>query len=139
MISLVYVSSAVRLLSDAELIELLRISRQNNERDSITGMLLYKGGNFMQVIEGPEEVVIRLYGKILRDPRHTGLMILSQEPIQERQFPDWSMGFQNVDKLSPEERAGFTSFLTDDFTSEVFQKNPKRAYVMLLNFKKHMR
>jgi hypothetical protein len=139
MISLLYVSSASRLLTETELVELLRVSRENNQRDDITGMLLYKGGNFMQVIEGPEEAVRKLYDKILRDSRHSGIMTLLEEQIQDRSFPNWSMGFQNLDKFSPEELEGFTPFLNEKFTSETFQKNPNRAYVMLETFKKHMR
>src|SRR5262245_17373729 len=135
MISLIYVSSATRLLSEEELLNLLQLSRSNNEQIEITGMLLYKGGNFMQVIEGPEEAVTALYQKILQDPRHTGIMLLSKEPLKERQFPDWSMGFQNLDKLSPEEIPGYTPFLNEDLTSEVFRANPTRAHVVLQNFK----
>jgi hypothetical protein len=139
MISLIYVSSATRLFNEEELLNLLQFSRSNNEQIEITGMLLYKGGNFMQVIEGPEEVVTTLYQKILRDPRHAGVMLLSKQPLKERQFPDWSMGFQNLDKLSPEEIPGYSTFLDEDFTSEVYRANPTRAYVVLLNFKKNMR
>ena len=139
MISLIYVSSATRLFNEEELLNLLQLSRSNNEQAEITGMLLYKGGNFMQVIEGPEEAVTALYQKILRDPRHTGIMLLTKEPLKERQFPDWSMGFQNLDKLSPEEIPGYSPFLNEDFTSEVFRANPTRAYIVLENFKKHMR
>lgn len=139
MISLIYVSSAVRLFTDAELVELLRVSRENNQQENVTGMLLYKGGNFLQVLEGPEEAVLRLYQKISQDPRHVDVMQLIKESIQERHFPDWSMGFQNVDQLSPEDLPGFTLFLEDDFASEAFRQNPKRAYIILLNFKNNMR
>jgi len=50
MISLIYVSTADHLLSNEELLEILHISRKNNEVGPVTGMLLYKGGNFMQVL-----------------------------------------------------------------------------------------
>ena len=93
----------------------------------------------MQVIEGPEEAILRLYEKISRDPRHDGLLVLSQEAISERQFSDWSMGFQNLDNLSPQDLPGFTDFLEADFRDESFRANPSRAYLMLLNFKKNMR
>ena len=48
----VYVSSAVDLFSDEELLKLLDVSRKNNQALDVTGMLLYKGGNFMQFLEG---------------------------------------------------------------------------------------
>jgi hypothetical protein len=63
--STVYVSSATRRLSVAELAEILRVSRADNQRDEITGMLLYKDGNIMQVLEGAEEKVSALIEKLL--------------------------------------------------------------------------
>jgi hypothetical protein len=55
---LVYVSSAVNLFSDEDLIQLLEVSRRNNEKAEITGLLLYSSGNFMQTLEGPEKAVL---------------------------------------------------------------------------------
>lgn len=139
MIQLVYISSAVHLMDDQELKEILQIARENNTREDITGLLLYRGGNFIQVLEGPEDAVMNLYGKISRDPRHTGVETLLKGPITERQFADWSMGFQNVDKLSSADLLGFSEFLTEPFTREAFQANPNRASILLLTFKKNMR
>ncbi len=138
LISLIYASSANKMFSEAELVELLKISRENNKRLDITGMLLYKDGNFIQVIEGPEEAVNQLYQKILGDPRHTNIMMLGKQPIPERQFASWAMGFRNIDKLTAAELEGFSSFMDADFTPASFKDNPIRAYVMLLNFKKYM-
>lgn len=50
MFSLTYVSSVVEPFSERELGELLPKSRENSRRLDITGMLLYKDGNFMQVL-----------------------------------------------------------------------------------------
>ncbi len=138
LISIIYASAAVNFFSEAELIDLLKLSRENNAAENITGMLLYKDGNFIQAIEGPEPAVNRLYQKILTDPRHQHIMLLGKQPIPERQFPDWSMGFRDIDHLTQQELEGFSSFLNEEFTPEYFQHNPIRAYVMLLNFKQHM-
>lgn len=138
LISVIYASSAVNLFSKAELIDLLKISRENNAAENITGMLLYKDGNFIQVIEGPEDAIHRLYQKILKDPRHHHILMLGEQPIPARQFPDWSMGFRDVNQLSDQELEGFSSFLEEEFTPEYFQHNPIRAYIMLLNFKQYM-
>jgi len=80
------VSSASRLLDDAELYEILRVSKVNHPRDGITGMLLYKGGNIMQVLEGREEKVLALVNKPRHDPRHCGLRVFLQDHIKESQF-----------------------------------------------------
>jgi hypothetical protein len=72
------------LFSEEELIQLLETSRQNNAKIGVTGMLLYKDGNFMQLIEGPEEAVRALHAKISIDPRHRGLMTLLQGHQEKR-------------------------------------------------------
>lgn len=139
MLSLIYVSSSVKILNDAELLDILKISRSNNETREVTGMLLYKGGNFMQVLEGPEESVNALMEKIKADPRHKDVSILSREPIQTRQFPSWEMAFQNLDNPAIKNEPGFSQFLENEFNDDVYVKNPLRAYIMLLTFRDSMR
>lgn len=90
---LVYSSSAPVELSDAALAELLRGSRRRNQQQGITGILLYQHLQFLQVLEGPETAVRALYRRIARDQRHYSLTVLSDGPIAQRQFADWSMGF----------------------------------------------
>lgn len=41
-------------------------------------MLLYKDGNFMQLLEGEKEAVLRLHKNIIVDPRHKGFLTLLQ-------------------------------------------------------------
>lgn len=138
MINLVYVSSAVKLFSDEELLELLRRSRENNEKLRITGLLLYHDGNFMQLLEGPEEPVMALYKTIRNDPRHKDVTTLIVAPIEERHFADWAMGFQNVDKMIQSE-AGVSQFLNTPLTAESFMDRPTRALVLLNTFRDMIR
>ena len=132
----VYVSSAVEPFSKQELVDLLAKSRENNAKLDLTGMLLYKDGNFMQVLEGQEDVVRGLVARIERDPRHRGLLMLLQGPIAERQFPDWSMGFRDLN--SPDVRAvpGFSEFLNTPLTGAEFAGDRTRCQKLLLTFKK---
>lgn len=92
-VELVYVSSAKRLLDDAELVALLETSRANNSRDGISGMLVYHEGSFLQVLEGPVDAVEAAYRRIGIDDRHRNLIRLRRRVIERRSFPDWSMGF----------------------------------------------
>ena len=139
LISLVYVSSSVRELEDSEVIDILRTSRTNNSSRGITGMLLYKDGNFLQVVEGPEDVITNLMEKVERDNRHRGLIILTKRPLQERQFADWSMAFTDLGSLSEEDKAAHSSFLTDSFVDDEFRQRPDRSYKLLLHFKDSVR
>lgn len=136
---LVYASTAVRLMEREELLELLSKSRANNERLGITGMLLYKDGNFMQALEGPEDKVKSLHARIDSDPRHKGLITLFTREVAEREFPDWSMGFKNVDRIDPSETPGYTEFLDEPLTSHRFQQSEAATIKLLTSFKRSMR
>ncbi len=92
--SIVYVSSAVRLLNLEEISHLLSRARERNEEYGVTGVLLYIGGNFMQYIEGPGESLDVIYKIIQEDKLHTGIILISREDIEDRQFGSWSMAFQ---------------------------------------------
>ncbi len=139
MLSLLYVSSSIKQLNDEELLEILQVSRDNNSSKDISGLLLYKGGNFMQVLEGPDEAVMSLYEKIASDPRHKAVSIISKEQIQKRQFPAWEMAFTNLDNPSIQNEPGFSQFLHDEFTADLYRREPKRAYIMLLAFRDNLR
>ena len=111
MLSLTYVSSATDLLSTEELVDLLAQSRAANERRGITGMLLYRDGNILQCLEGPEDAVRSAYDVISRDPRHRGVLVLVEEQVAERSFADWSMGFKDLSGTELAEVDGYSDFL----------------------------
>lgn len=138
MFFLVYISSATQPFSVDDLSTLLAVSRKNNAELGITGMLLYKDGNFMQVLEGDERTVRALYEKIGVDPRHSGEITLLQGFVDERQFPDWSMGFRDLN--SPEIRAtqSYNEFLNTPLTGQEFSGDPSRSQKLLLTFKRTM-
>jgi hypothetical protein len=58
---LVYVSSASQPFSEADLAALLKQSRRENDQPGITGMLLSRDRNFIQVLERPEETLLALF------------------------------------------------------------------------------
>lgn len=108
---LAYTSVASHHMTHDELINLLSQARDNNSHTHITGMLLYMEGCFFQVIEGQRDLLEALFDKISKDKRHHHVMKLIIEPINERSFANWTMGFQHV---TPEELAnvtGITDFL----------------------------
>ncbi|HTU44043.1 MAG TPA: BLUF domain-containing protein [Bryobacteraceae bacterium] len=139
LVSLVYVSSATREFQQPELLEVLRTARNNNQRLDITGMLLYKDGNFMQVLEGPREALSGLMSSIERDSRHRGMIVLIKKPIEERQFANWSMAFKDLNEISLADKAGYSPFLSESLLEEEFQTKPERCYKLLLHFKKNIR
>ena len=60
MIRLLYISHATREISEAQIQDILQSSRRNNPALGITGVLVHGGGQFMQILEGPEHAVLRL-------------------------------------------------------------------------------
>ena len=136
--SLVYVSSAVELFSQAELRALLDTSRRNNSRSGITGMLLYKDGNFLQVLEGPATAIRDVHVRINRDPRHTGLITLMERPITERQFADWSMGFRNLADPGLRAAPGYSEFLNIPLKEAALVSEPSRVDRLLRVFREKL-
>ena len=138
MLSLLYVSSATQLFSEEDIKALLQKSRDNNARLGLTGLLLYKDGNFMQVLEGPDDVVTRLYAKIHTDPRHHGILQLVRQQVQRREFPSWSMGFKNLNDVNLEQMPGYSTFLNEPLNSAGFSADPSRAHTLLAMFRDKM-
>ncbi len=139
LITMVYVSSAVQLMSPAELLELLRISRERNRVVQVTGLLLYRDGNFMQVLEGDEQIVDSLQERIRRDPRHRGMICLLRQRLAVRAFGDWNMGFRNLHELDEREQANVSSFLAPSFAPEHWSALPDKAMTLLLRFRQDQR
>ena len=137
--TVIYASSATRRFGPAELVDLLSVSRRNNERLGVTGMLLFKDGNFLQVLEGERGAVRPLFDKISRDPRHSGLLMLRHAEQAHRDFAEWSMAF--CDLNSDEARAvpGYSHFLNTALVDRTFVENPSLAHRLLLSFKGLMR
>lgn len=104
---LIYISTAKRLLDENELTEILKVSKKNNEKNEITGLLLYSEGTFIQFLEGAEDKLNSTYETIVNDERHKNVIKLIQEPAQERCFPDWTMGFKSVNSNELELLAGY--------------------------------
>ena len=89
--------------------EILAKSRVNNQRDGITGALLFNAGCFAQVLEGPLEQVEGAFERIQQDERHGDVSLLALEPIDHRSFPNWAMGFIGASDIHAKRFAGIGS------------------------------
>jgi hypothetical protein len=107
MLSLVYTSTATGAFDDADLAVLLMISRANNRRLGLTGFLLHKDGRFLQVLEGRDDVVRDRLRIIEADPRHSDLTVLVEDEVSERQFPEWSMGYETITDALADQIPGY--------------------------------
>jgi len=134
LIHLLYASSATQEMTDDDLVNLLKKAREKNKRLDITGTLLYRGRNFLQVLEGEKTVVQELFKAIGQDPRHYQISALITRPIAKREFAEWEMGFTNLDSIDPTSIPGYSPYLNESFTSDRFQDRTY-GYTFLRIFK----
>jgi hypothetical protein len=99
MIRLLYVSQAASGITEEQVKDILKYAQQKNPATGITGVLVHGGGLFMQVLEGPEQAVLRQYVKIMDDRRHSDCQILHISPANDRIFEKWSMGIIESDPM----------------------------------------
>jgi hypothetical protein len=78
----------------------------------------------MQVLEGDGAAVRWLSSRISRDPRHRDVKALMDGPATEREFPDWSMGFRNLDDLDPQEVPDYSTFLDSRSERRTSRQHP---------------
>lgn len=90
LVGMAYCSRPTRFSFD-QVDEILRVSRHNNDRDQLTGALIYDNTTFLQWLEGGEVEIRRAFGHISRDSRHAEIKLLTVRKLQDRWFPDWSM------------------------------------------------
>lgn len=135
LIHCIYCSTATKgHLSEEEVSEILEQSRDNNAQADITGILLYESGAFFQVLEGDRTVIEKLYIKIRRDKRHDRVTKLIFEPIEERAFGEWSMGYPKISKKDLEDIEGLNDFFASG--SSFIELGEGRAKTLLNAFKK---
>lgn len=72
-------------------------SIHNNRMAGVSGLLLFHRGWFLQVLEGPLEVVDDTFDRIRRDLRHTDIRTVADLPIAARAFGDWSMAAERLE------------------------------------------
>ena len=82
--------------------EILQSSRNNNAQDDISGALVVSDEDFMQVLEGPRTAVARCFSRIMADPRHHNIHVLSSGDAEDRFFSQWDMYSINAAHIPPE-------------------------------------
>lgn len=89
--SITYISTAATKIDGPVLDAILVVSRRNNARDGLSGMLIYDGVRFLQYLEGEAFEIDAALTRIRADERHRGLVVLARKGIERRQFGEWAM------------------------------------------------
>jgi hypothetical protein len=117
--SVTYTSLASLDLSGGDVEAILRSARESNALDGITGLLVFNGTHFMQIVEGAPDAIDDLLDRLRRDPRHSGLEIRDERLIAERFFGGWTMEMVRVKSRYHEAREGLRSALPEALPQEV--------------------
>jgi hypothetical protein len=128
---LVYTSVSNQRMSDDELKDMLKISREKNKASGVTGILLYLDPFFIHVLEGEDTVISQVFDCIKKDPRHHKASPIYKESIQKRHFKNWTMGFEQINS---EKLEGFSDALQKT-NSELLKVYPDKVCELLDKFK----
>lgn len=90
-IRLLYISDASDGLDDEAVNAILKSAGKNNPPLGITGVLVFGGGVFAQVLEGPERGVLEKYVQVVADSRHRNCRIVYISTAARRLFEGVSM------------------------------------------------
>lgn len=92
--SLLYISrSLIEDNADATVRHIVEKARIANEVFGVTGAILFTGKRFAQIIEGPPSAITHALAMIVRDKRHTDILLVDVTQISSRVFPQWSMAY----------------------------------------------
>ena len=130
-----YVSTETGDMGSAGMVKLLTDARRINTSLDITGLLLHRDRSFYQVLEGPEDVVRQTFDRIEKDGRHAAVDVLFEGEVEEREFPDWQMGFLNLDSVDIETLQGYSDFLSRKDNAKDFLENLSRGKRLALMFR----
>ena len=121
--------------SDESLLhDILSSARRNNQRDQITGMLLYCNGRFLQILEGSKDAVSRTFDRIREDNRHHGVFKLDELVVAERQFGNWAMGFEKLNDAAIVESTELGTLFQAQNDAIAHRVRPGVAYKILKSF-----
>lgn len=90
-------------LSGDELLGILKKISIDNKEQHITGMLIYSEhtfknknqGRFIQIVEGDSSVLGVSVQLSMTEEYHKDLTLVKKGIVLDRDFPDWSMGFDS--------------------------------------------
>ena len=79
--------------SPASFGKIIAPARTNNESNHVSGMLVYTGAHFLEIVEGDERDLDALWARVESDGRHDGLQRHAYEPCDGRWFAGWKVGY----------------------------------------------
>ncbi|MGR9000051.1 MAG: phosphate-starvation-inducible PsiE family protein [Gammaproteobacteria bacterium] len=135
MIQTTYISTPTRPMTTDDLMDILNTARVNNAGIGVSGMLLYTGTEFIQILEGEEKVVEELLTAIKKDPRHKDFRVIEKKKVTNREYAEWTMGFKRVDKEDVRDVPGLNKFFDTDLSGSIDSNQLKLINALLNHFR----
>lgn len=115
---LVYTSYLSSDTSEADIFHMIKKAQKNNIDQEISGFLISDSEKLVQLIEGPESNVDKLFEKIKTDTRHDDVEIKFQDMADFRIMPFYGMGLCLVNStVSYQQDFYFTRYQAREFSS----------------------
>ena len=120
--SLTYTSLARLDLDASDLEAIHRSARELNALDGITGLLIFNGNHFLQIVEGSPRAIDDLVERLRRDRRHSGFEVRDERTVEQRSFPDWSMELVRVSGRYFEAKQTLANRLPENIAEQVRER-----------------
>lgn len=104
LIRVIHVSAASPDIAEHDTVKFLNAARRANRKSDVSGMMLYIGGCFLLSLEGEAPRVDCATHEIFSDRRERRTIL--REPIAEREFAEWIMGFEAIELPEAERLLG---------------------------------
>lgn len=130
----IYLSRASDDFDEGDIQQIVETSKRNNTRDGVTGMLLYKDGRFLQILEGDESKVREVANRIEGDGRHSEITVIF-DGVMPQLFSDWSMGYANLNNELFRNHPAVLDYFKKTWCAESFQSAQSRVRRLLLNMR----
>ena len=128
---LIYVSRCNRPMKQDELIEMLNTIRQHNRLNGISGCLIHQDGEFMQLLEGKQQVLHALRDRIRADERHEDFRVIAEGPLQQRVFNDWGMVLRHVGDSEGSKQPDFSAWQKRKIRFAELADDPRLCYAYI--------
>lgn len=91
--------------------DIFRVARRNNDRLGISGVLFVQEDYYIQLLEGPRDILFDRFRIILNDNRHSDVILTLFEELNFPMFSDWRMA--TLSEENPRVRQIYRSFTSD--------------------------
>jgi len=90
-VQLLYTSRATAAMTDVEWRRIEEISSVHNALNSITGLLVFDDRRIMQLLEGRDDRIDLLFGRIEHDRRNCEVVLRYRQSVAFASYGEWAM------------------------------------------------